>query len=105
MEVDCSRSKKLRSGEWGFDQELQRKFLSVILACVLIWYTVVTMPGAASPRTRRPQEAGEGEAREADNSSGPLIALIPATGARPRSSLEGRATTATELEWPDIIDC
>ena len=68
-------------------EELRRQLLALVLACVLVWYTLVVPAGAVS--SRRPvydDEGGDGEVR----------GVTPQTAEADRRSVE-------DLDWPEYI--
>jgi hypothetical protein len=68
-------------------EELRRQLLALILACVLVWYTLVVPAGAASPRRFEPDDEGhDGEVR----------------GVRP-SGLKSESPAVEDLDWPEYI--
>jgi hypothetical protein len=67
--------------------ELRRQLLALVLACVLVWYTLVVPAGSASPRRFEPDDGGgDGEVR----------------GARP-SGVKSDSQPVEELDWPEYI--
>ena len=68
-------------------EELRRQLLALVLAFVLVWYTLVVPAGAASPRRLEPDDGGhDGEVR----------------GVKPRAARsESRPTE--DLDWPEYI--
>ena len=67
--------------------ELRRQLLALVLAFVLVWYTLVVPAGAASPRRFEPEDEGhDGEVR----------------GVKPRP-VKGDARPAEDLDWPEYI--
>ena len=70
-------------------EELRRQLLALVLACVLVWYTLVVPAhaGSRSPRSLAPDDEGnDGEVR----------GVVPAA-AKPRPQ------TAEDLDWPEYI--
>jgi hypothetical protein len=68
-------------------EELRRQLLALVLACVLVWYTLVVPAGAAGPRRFEPDDGGsDGEVR----------------GVAPRAG-KSEARAAEELDWPEYI--
>jgi hypothetical protein len=68
-------------------EELRRQLLALVLACVLIWYTLVVPAGSASPRRFEPDEdGGDGEVR----------------GIKPQSA-KADSRPAEDLDWPEYI--
>jgi hypothetical protein len=68
-------------------EELRRQLLALVLACVLVWYTLVVPAGAASPRRFEPDgEGGDGEVRDA----------------APRP-VKVDSERAEDLDWPEYI--
>ena len=68
-------------------EELRRQLLALVLACVLVWYTLVVPAGAAAPRRFEPDDEGhDGEVR----------------GATPPALKNGRRS-AEDLDWPEYI--
>ena len=68
-------------------EELRRQLLALVLACVLVWYTLVVPAGAVSPgRPVRDDEGNDGEVR----------------GLRPQSA-KGDSPSAEDLDWPEYI--
>ena len=73
-------------------EELRRQLLALVLAFVLVWYTLVVPAGAGSFARRRvaPEDDGQdGEVR------GAAAAAPPAAGVGARPS--------EDLEWPEYI--
>jgi len=72
-------------------EELRRQLLALILAFVLVWYTLVVPPyaGSRSPRSLAPDDEGhDGEVRGVG-------------GAAPALKSEPRAVE--DLDWPEYI--
>lgn len=68
-------------------EELRRHLLALVLACVLVWYTLVVPAGSAMPRRFEPDDEGhDGEVR----------------GVRPLK-FKSEAERAEELDWPEYI--
>ena len=68
-------------------EELRRQLLALVLACVLVWYTLVVPAGAAGPRRFEPDDEGhDGEVR----------------GINP-SGVKGDSRAAEDLDWPEYI--
>jgi hypothetical protein len=68
-------------------EELRRQLLALVLACVLVWYTLVVPAGAASPRRFEPDDEGhDGEVR----------GVTPA-------GVKGDSRSAEDLDWPEYI--
>ena len=68
-------------------EELRRQLLALVLAFVLVWYTLVVPAGAAGPRRFEPDDEGhDGEVR----------------GVAPRPS-KGDSERAEDLDWPEYI--
>ena len=68
-------------------EELRRQLLALVLACVLVWYTLVVPASAASPRRFEPDDEGhDGEVR----------------GVKP-SGVKAQSQTVEELDWPEYI--
>ncbi len=68
-------------------EELRRQLLALVLACVLVWYTLVVPAGAASPRRFEPDDEGhDGEVR----------GIAPA-------GVKGDSRAAEDLDWPEYI--
>jgi hypothetical protein len=68
-------------------EELRRQLLALVLAFVLVWYTLVVPAGAASPRRFEPDDEGhDGEVR----------------GVNPRPA-RGDSQPAEDLDWPEYI--
>jgi hypothetical protein len=68
-------------------EELRRQLLALVLACVLVWYTLVVPAGAASPRRISPDDEGhDGEVR----------------GVKPQS-VQPDVQPVEELDWPEYI--
>jgi hypothetical protein len=75
-------------------EELRRQLLALVLAAVLVWYTLVVPPhaGARSQSGLTPDdEGGDGEVRGAE----PRGAEPPAEKAEPRP--------VEDLDWPEYI--
>ena len=71
--------------------ELRRQLLALVLAAVLVWYTLVVPAHAGAPGRRRPtpdDEGLDGEVRKVDDS-------VPRGAAEPRPD--------DELDWPEFI--
>ena len=68
-------------------EELRRQLLALVLACVLVWYTLVVPAGAVSARRFEPDdEERDGEVR----------------GDRP-PRCGGAVQAAEDLDWPEYI--
>jgi hypothetical protein len=68
-------------------EELRRQLLALVLAFVLVWYTLVVPAGSASPRRFEPDDdGGDGEVR----------------GVRP-SGVKSNAQPPEDLDWPEYI--
>jgi hypothetical protein len=68
-------------------EELRRQLLALVLACVLVWYTLVVPAGAVSSRRPAPDDEGhDGEVRG-------VVAQAAGGDARP----------AEDLDWPEYI--
>ena len=68
-------------------EELRRQLLALVLACVLVWYTLVVPASAAGPRRFEPDDEGhDGEVR----------------GVNP-SSVKGDSGADEDLDWPEYI--
>jgi hypothetical protein len=68
-------------------EELRWQLLALVLACVLVWYTLVVPAGSASPRRIAPDDEGhDGEVR----------------GVKPQS-VQPDAQPVEELDWPEYI--
>jgi hypothetical protein len=68
-------------------EELRRQLLALVLAFVLVWYTLVVPAGAATPRRFEPDDDGhDGEVR----------------GVTPRAA-KSDAQPVEELDWPEYI--
>jgi hypothetical protein len=68
-------------------EELRRQLLALVLAFVLVWYTLVVPAGAAAPRRFEPDDQGhDGEVR----------------GVGP-SSVKGESPADEDLDWPEYI--
>ncbi|HEX8294340.1 MAG TPA: hypothetical protein VF570_21470 [Pyrinomonadaceae bacterium] len=68
-------------------EELRRQLLALVLALVLVWYTLVVPASAPGPRRFEPEDEGhEGEVR----------------GVKP-SAVKADSRTAEELDWPEYI--
>lgn len=73
-------------------EELRRQLLALVLAAVLVWYTVVVPAHsyAGAPSRLSPEDEGrDGEVREAGDG-----------GAAPRAS---NPRPADDLDWPEYI--
>jgi hypothetical protein len=68
-------------------EELRRQLLALVLAFVLVWYTLVVPAGAASPRRFEPDDEGhDGEVR----------------GVTPRA-VKSESERVEDLDWPEYI--
>ena len=68
-------------------EELRRQLLALVLAFVLVWYTLVVPAGAAGPRRFEPDDGEQdGEVR----------------GVKPRA-VKSDSQTAEDLDWPEYI--
>ena len=68
-------------------EELRRQLLALVLAFVLVWYTLVVPAGAASPRRYEPDDEGhDGEVR----------------GVKPQTN-KSDSRPVEELDWPEYI--
>jgi hypothetical protein len=68
-------------------EELRRQLLALVLAFVLVWYTLVVPAGSASPRRFEPDDEGhDGEVR----------------GVKPQS-VKSDAKPVEDLDWPEYI--
>jgi hypothetical protein len=68
-------------------EELRRQLLALVLAFVLVWYTLVVPAGAASPRRFEPDdEERDGEVR----------------GLKPQS-VKTDSQPVEDLDWPEYI--
>ena len=68
-------------------EELRRQLLALVLACVLVWYTLVVPVGTASPRRFEPDDEGnDGEVR----------------GVTPRA-VKNDSQRVEDLDWPEYI--
>ncbi|HEX7317382.1 MAG TPA: hypothetical protein VF297_26015 [Pyrinomonadaceae bacterium] len=68
-------------------EELRRQLLALVLAFVLVWYTLVVPVGAASPRRYEPDDDGhDGEVR----------------GVKSQAT-KSDSTPVEELDWPEYI--
>jgi hypothetical protein len=68
-------------------EELRRQLLALVLACVLVWHTLVVPAGSASPRRFEPDDEGhDGEVR----------GLKPPAVKHDRQPVE-------DLDWPEYI--
>ena len=68
-------------------EELRRQLLALVLACVLVWYTLVVPAGTFSPgRPARDDEGADGEVRDVNPGAA-------GRGSRP----------AEDLDWPEYI--
>jgi len=68
-------------------EELRRQLLALVLAFVLVWYTLVVPAGAAGPRRFEPDDEGhDGEVR----------------GVTP-PPVKGDSRPVEELDWPEYI--
>ena len=68
-------------------EELRRQLLALVLACVLVWYTLVVPAGAAGPRRFEPDDEGhDGEVR----------------GVNP-SGVKSDSRADEDLDWPEYI--
>ena len=68
-------------------EELRRQLLALVLACVLVWYTLVVPAGAASPRRFEPDDEGhDGEVR----------------GVTP-TAVKHEQRPIEDLDWPEYI--
>ena len=67
--------------------ELRRQFLALVLACVLVWYTLVVPAGTFTPsRPVYDDEGTDGEVRDAN----------------PRA-VKSDSQSVEDLDWPDYI--
>ena len=68
-------------------EELRRQLLALVLAFVLVWYTLVVPAGAASPRRFEPDDEGhDGEVR----------------GVTP-TAVKHEPRPVEDLDWPEYI--
>ena len=68
-------------------EELRRQLLALVLAFVLVWYTLVVPAGAATPRRFEPDDEGhDGEVR----------------GFTPQS-VKTDSQPVEDLDWPEYI--
>ena len=70
-------------------EELRRQLLALVLACVLVWYTLVVPPyaGSRSPRSLAPDDEGhDGEVR----------GVTPTAVKHAQRPIE-------DLDWPEYI--
>jgi len=68
-------------------EELRRQLLALVLACVLVWYTLVVPAGTFSPsRPVYDDEGNDGEVR----------------GIQPQG-VKADSRPAEELDWPEYI--
>jgi hypothetical protein len=68
-------------------EELRRQLLALVLAFVLVWYTLVVPAGAAGSRRLEPDDEGhDGEVR----------------GVKP-PSVKSDSQPVEELDWPEYI--
>lgn len=68
-------------------EELRRHMLALVLACVLVWYTLVVPAGVATPRRFEPDDEGhDGEVR----------GVSPPGGKAESQPVE-------DLDWPEYI--
>ncbi len=68
-------------------EELRRQLLALVLAFVLVWYTLVVPAGAAGPRRfEADEDGGDGEVR----------------GVRP-SGVKSDSARVEDLDWPEYI--
>ena len=73
-------------------EELRRQLLALVLAFVLVWYTLVVPPyaGSQSPRSLAPDDEGhDGEVR--------------GVGSAPPAATKRRPQAVEDLDWPDYI--
>ena len=66
-------------------EELRRQLLALVLACVLVWYTLVGPVGPATPRRFEPED-DDGEVR----------------GLKP-SHVNADSRPVEDLDWPEYI--
>lgn len=72
-------------------EELRRQVLALVLACVLVWYTLVVPAGAAGPGRRVADDEGQdGEVRGVTPQN---LKTDSKTDSRP----------AEDLDWPEYI--
>ena len=68
-------------------EELRRQLLALVLACVLVWYTLVVPAGAPGARRFEPDDEGhDGEVR----------------GVTPQS-VKTDSARVEDLDWPEYI--
>ncbi len=68
-------------------EELRRQLLALVLACVLVWYTLVVPAGTVGARRVAPDDEGnDGEVR----------------GVRP-SNVKSDSQPVEDLDWPEYI--
>ena len=68
-------------------EELRRQLLALVLACVLVWYTLVVPAGtASSSRPVRDDEGNDGEVRDVN----------------PRA-VKSDSQSVEDLDWPEYI--
>ncbi len=73
-------------------EELRRQLLALVLAFVLVWYTLVVPAGAVarSPRSLSPDDEGhDGEVR--------------GVGAAPTPATKSGSRADDDLDWPEYI--
>jgi hypothetical protein len=69
-------------------EELRRQLLALVLAAVLVWYTLVSVPAGSSGSPTPDDEGDDGEVRDAGFAP-------PTEKPRPRP--------AEDLDWPEYI--
>ncbi len=67
-------------------EELRRQLLALVLACVLVWYTLVVPAGTFSPNSPVYDDDNDGEVRDVN----------------PRA-VKGDPPSVEELDWPEYI--
>jgi hypothetical protein len=96
--------------------ELRRRLLALVLAAVLVWYTVVVPSGAPARASaaRVPEDGGQdGEVREGILSGGRggsrpdlhayLIAVAAEGAGVGPADAEGARESVEDLDWPEYI--
>ncbi len=104
-----------RVAESAAREELRRRLLALVLAAVLVWYTVV-VPSSAPARSRAartPDDEGrDGEVREGEmrgrggarpGSRAYSIAGVKEELAFGPSGVEAARESVEELDWPEYI--
>ena len=105
-----------RGAEPPSREELTRRLLALVLAAVLVWYTVVVPSGAPARASaaRVPEDGGQdGEVREGILSGGRggsrpdlhayLIAVAAEGAGVGPADAEGASDSVEDLDWPEYI--